>query len=113
MTQAQRSELDRAIDRATAHGIEVVAKGHRKQDNTRIYCTTSNSEQDRWHVVTVLGTRLMCDCKSHVICAHRGAVHMHLVVAAVQREDFAERVRQAAEHETSGRRGPAAFSLMK
>jgi hypothetical protein len=53
LTQAQASELECAIDRGTAHGIEDVAKGLRKRDNARIYCTTSHGDQSRWHVVTV------------------------------------------------------------
>jgi len=86
MTTTQRKQLDRAIARAMEHGIEVVGHGRRKADSARIYCTTSHSEENRWHIVTLMGSRLVCDCRSRVVCSHRAAVYMHLTVRAAERE---------------------------
>lgn len=62
MTTTQCKQLDRAIARAMEHGIEVVGHGQRKSDNATIYCTTSHSEENCWHIVTLMGSRLECDC---------------------------------------------------
>ncbi len=95
MTDTQANQLVRAINRATEYGIEVVAKGRRKVDNAKIYCTTSHSDPDRWHVVAIVGKRLVCDCKSAVICTHRAAVHMDLAVEAAKRTHHADMVERA------------------
>ena len=106
MTAAQRTELDKAIDRACKAGLEVVAKGYRKADGAKIYAVPSQSEANRWHIVTLLGNRLLCDCQSRVVCAHRGAVHMELVVEADRRQQLAEDVEAALrdEREATSRR---------
>jgi hypothetical protein len=119
MTHEQASELERRITRATPFGIEVVGKGFRRSDHAKIYCTTSHSEPDRWHVVTLLGKRLVCGCKAHSYCMHKASVHMFLLTQAARREAFAEEVREAAEREESERRERsmprqrAAFSMLK
>jgi hypothetical protein len=119
MTHEQASELERAITRATALSIEVVGKGYRRSDRAKIYCTTSHSEPDRWHVVTLLGKRLVCDCKAHTYCTHKASVHMFSLTQAARREAFAEEVREAAEREerkrreTSMPRSRAAFASLK
>src|SRR5260370_28434752 len=103
MTIKQRSELDEAIERATAHGVEVCGQGRMKANNERVYVVPSQRDQTRWHLVRLVGgRRLVCDCEAAQhgrICVHRAAVHMHLVVAAAAREAAAERVTSALEQE--------------
>jgi hypothetical protein len=62
MTDRERCDLERAIDRAGRLRLEVVGHGHRKADNARIYCVPSASEPGRWHIVVRQGSRLVCDC---------------------------------------------------
>jgi hypothetical protein len=98
MTVRQRTELDAAIERATEAGLEVVAHGYRKSNpNIKIYCVPSQSEANRWHVVSLYGSHLVCDCKSRVICAHRAAVHMELVVEAAKQAMHAAEIERAFE----------------
>src|SRR5258706_1323616 len=103
MTTKQATELQAAIDRATEHGIEVVGHGHRKADGAKIYCTTSQSEANRWHIVALVGNRLTCDCHSRVLCSHRAAVHMYLVVQLAERAARAEEIEDELEIETRDR----------
>src|SRR5262245_29195130 len=100
MTAKQATELDKAIDRATEYGIEVVAHGHRKGDSARVFCTTSRSDPDRWHTVVLVGKRLVCDCRARCICTHRAAVHMELVVEAARRERENARILAVLEEES-------------
>jgi hypothetical protein len=98
MTTKQRTELDRAIERAMAAGLEVVAHGYRKSNpSIKIYCVPSQTEANRWHVVSLYGSHLVCDCKSRVICAHRAAVHMELVVEAAKQAMHAAEIERAFE----------------
>jgi hypothetical protein len=98
MTTKQRTELDRAIERAMAAGLEVVAHGYRKSNpSIKIYCVPSQTEANRWHVVSLYGSHLVCDCKSRVICAHRAAVHMGLVVEAAKQAMHAAEIERAFE----------------
>src|SRR5258706_400363 len=98
MTVKQQTELEAAIERASAAGLEVVAHGHRKaHPNVRIFCVPSLSEPDRWHVISLYGAHLVCDCRSRVICAHRAAVHMELVVEAAHRAQHAAEIEAAFE----------------
>ncbi len=120
MTQAQATQLDSAIDRALEHGIEVMAHGHAKQNNARIWCTNSHSQPDRWHVVMLVNNRrLVCDCKSTKICAHRAAVHMELVNEAAKQREHAAAIEAAMEEEARVRdsaalvRSNAAISIFK
>jgi hypothetical protein len=103
MTTKQATELQAAIDRATEHGIEVVGHGHRKSDRARIYCTTSQSEANRWHIVALVGNRLTCDCHSRKLCSHRAAVHMELVVQLAERAARAEEIEDELEIEARDR----------
>ena len=80
MSTEQRSELDRAIERAQRDGIVILARGTRKSDGARIWGVSSKSSHDyRLHQVVQVGGRLLCDCPSRVICKHRGLVHADLV----------------------------------
>jgi hypothetical protein len=98
MTIKQRTELDAAIERATAAGLEDVAHGYRKSNpNIKIYCVPSQTEENRWHVISLYGSHLVCDCKSRVICAHRAAVHMELVVEAAKQAMHAAEIEATFE----------------
>ncbi len=100
MTTKQRTELDAAIERATAAGLEVVAHGYRKaKPSVRIYCVPSQTEANRWHVISLYGSHLVCDCRSRVICAHRAAVHMELVVEAAKQAMHAAEIEAAFERD--------------
>src|SRR5258708_13217646 len=94
MTIKQRSELDEAIERATAHGVEVCGQGRMKANNERVYVVPSQRDQTHWHLVRLVGgRRLVCDCAASQrgrICVHRAPVHIHLVLQAAGREAAAE-----------------------
>jgi hypothetical protein len=79
----------------------VVGHGHRKSDGAKIYCTTSHREANRWHIVALVGNRLTCDCHSRVLCSHRAAVHMYLVVQLAERAARAEEIECELEAERS------------
>jgi hypothetical protein len=82
MTATQRSQLDKAIARAAARGIVLVGRGYRRSDHAPVFATTSGAGPlAGGHIVAVVDGRLVCDCKSRVICAHRGLVHQALVAA--------------------------------
>jgi hypothetical protein len=106
MTTKQRGELDEAIERAMAAGVEVCGHGRMKANNERVYVVPSQRDRTHWHLVRLVGSRrLVCDCEASQrsrICVHRAAVHMHLVVAAAVREAAAERVTSALEQEARG-----------
>lgn len=99
MTRAQRTELDRAVEKACKAGLEVMGTGHRKSDGAKIFAVPSQSQPNRFHIVTLVGNRLICDCRSRVICCHRGAVHMEMVVQADRRRRLAEEVEAALREE--------------
>lgn len=108
MTTREATELERAIERATAAGLIVLAQGRFKADNRRFWLVPSQSEPERTHVVLQFGRRLVCDCKATVLCAHKGAVHMHLVVEAEKLRTFSDQVEsglreEAFEHEDHAR----------
>jgi len=72
--------------------------GYRKSNpGIKIYCVPSQTEANRWHVVSLYGSHLVCDCKSRVICAHRAAVHMELVVEAAKQAMHAAEIEGAFE----------------
>ncbi len=104
MTTEQRSELDRAIERARRDGIVILARGIRKSDGARIWGVTSKSSHDhRLHQVVEVEHRLICDCPSRVICKHRGLVHLDLAgeLAALKVAEVAQARLQAARHDTA------------
>src|SRR5258707_9944924 len=83
MTSQQYSELEQAILRAQRDGIVILARGTRKSDGARVWGVTGKSTHDyRLHQVVEVGGRLPCDCRSRVICKHRGLVHQALVAEA-------------------------------
>ena len=104
MTIEQRSELDRAIERAQRDGIVILARGTRKSDGARIWGVTSKTSHDhQLHQVVEVEHRLICDCPSRVICKHRGLVHLDLAGehAALKAAEVAEARLQAARRETA------------
>jgi hypothetical protein len=79
MTTALRSELDRAISRAKAAGVEVCGHGHMKVTHDLLFCVASQRDINHWHIVRLVnGSRLACDCPSRVICVLRAAAHLEL-----------------------------------
>jgi len=111
MSITQRSELDRAISRATAAGVEVCGHGHMKVTHDRLFCVASQRDQNHWHIVRLVagsdGSRLVCDCPSRVICVHRAACHMELVVEAARREYAAAQVTASLERDSANDRRDA------
>jgi len=96
----ERSQLERAIERAMKLGVEVMGHGRMKGSHQRVYLVPSQRDPERhWHIVRVAGNRLICDCASRVVCCHRGAVHMHLIVAAAEQEAHAAQISAELEHE--------------
>lgn len=76
MNATEQKHYAKGLTRAADRGIEVVGVGHTR-DGRQVYCTTSGSEQNRWHLVVVEGAHLMCDCKAAQngrYCCHRAAV---------------------------------------
>lgn len=106
MTVREATELDKAIARAESNGIQVIARGRMKSDNSKFFLTNSHST-DGVHVVRLQGARLLCDCKSRVICAHRGATHVYLVNEAARKQRDAEAVVRELEHEANERQASA------
>lgn len=80
MTQAQKTELEKAIERAHRRGIIILARGTRKSDGARVFGVTSQRDPNYLHVVVVLSGRLACDCPARVICTHRAIVYEALTV---------------------------------
>ena|SRR5258705_184780 len=106
MTTTQRTELDAAIERATAAGVEVMGHGHMKANpSERMFLVPSQRDPERhWHIVRLVhGRRLVCSCESRVICVHRAACHMELVVEAAKAEAHAAQVTAALESEAQKR----------
>lgn len=81
MTQTQRSELERAIERAHKYGLFIAARGTRKVDGARVWGVTSHSKQHSYelHQVVQIGQRLECDCAARVYCSHKALVHEDLM----------------------------------
>lgn len=116
MTQMQKNELDKAITRAQAYGIVITGHGRRKSDSARIFCTTSRGNNNHWHIVALVGGRLVCDCAASQygrICVHRAVVHLELVAEAARRRTQDELVTRAMPAEvTSLQKRPAHESAL-
>ncbi len=117
MTSQQRSELDRAIERAQRAGLVILARGMRKSDGARVWGVTSKSSHDyRLHQVVQVGQRLLCDCPAHVLCTHRAVVHLDLARehAATKAAQVGQDRAQVARREASAiSYGSAPFSVWK
>lgn len=79
MTRKQRSQLDKAIERAHAQGIRLVAVLGTPE--CPIYYTTSSAGESHLYKVTrpYGGQELQCSCPATGICKHRAIVHEHLM----------------------------------
>ena len=52
----------------------------------RLFAVASQRNQNHWHLVRLVdGSRLVCDCPSHVICVHRAAAHLELARESAMR----------------------------
>ncbi|SRR5260221_1215748 len=104
MTTKQRTELDAASERATAAGIEVMGHGHMKGTNNRVFLVPSQRDENHWHIVRLVGCRLVCDCEASTrgrICVHRASAHMELTVEAARKEADARVVESELERESA------------
>jgi hypothetical protein len=87
MTSQQRSDLGRALDRATHAGIRIAAHGTRRSDGSQVWGVTSKSQHASGTLHVVLlpigGHALLCDCATRLpaVCMHRALVHQALVDA--------------------------------
>lgn len=109
MTTEQRTELDKAIERAQRDGIVILARGIRKSDGCRVWGVSSKSTHDyRLHQVVEVNHRLLCDCLTRApsICKHRGLVHLDLAAehaarnaAQVGENRMAAEARQMARYQ--------------
>lgn len=93
MTQHQRSELDKAIERAHREGLVIVARGVVKGSGLRLFWVAPLDDLAHQRCVQVTGQRLTCECPARVVCKHRGLIHETL-----ERE---ERARQAEIERTN------------
>ena len=57
-----RDDYERALERAKKLGVEICARGWRRDDGSRVIGVTSASEDGRVHLVTVRDLSLECDC---------------------------------------------------
>ena len=106
MTAIERNDLDRAIARAQAAGLQIGARGVRKSDQARVWGVTSRSRHNHaLHAVVLIGNRLVCDCATRLpaICQHRALVHLDLAgeLAALKAAEVAQARLQATRHDTA------------
>lgn len=125
---------------ATKHVIEIVGHGKVRKTGQPVYAATSASEPGRVHLIVWTPVGWECDCAAFrfrrgASCSHVRALSARLAdelrrreaeVAAAKigpddtftltakgRAALAEWRKEKEVRETSSRRGPAAFSLMK
>lgn len=87
MTVEQRTELEKAIERAVRKGVHIVGRGVAKS-GTKYFIvsgyTAQRNHDHTLHYVRIEGQRLCCDCAADhyqrhgVICTHRAVVHLEL-----------------------------------
>jgi len=97
MTSKRQSELQRALDRAYAAGLDITGQGRMRNGN-RFFLVPSATEPGRTHIVTSDTQHLHCDCEAGVherICTHRALAHEYLVHEAAKRAAQAEEVQLA------------------
>ena len=88
------SQLERAVDRATAIGLEPVGQG-RTRDGSRFCIVPSQTERGKLYVVRLDGKRLSCNCLARVVCTHVASVVMELAASAARRAEWAADVEEA------------------
>jgi hypothetical protein len=95
-----KNALERACQRAQAAGLVVVGRGFRKRDYALVWMVPSQSEANRWHMVTEIEGQLECDCHAGQygrLCIHRAVVYLDLTAEA---QTFAARRQAQAQAET-------------
>jgi hypothetical protein len=129
MTQQQATALARALERAHTNGLQVRGHGTVKLDGARFLAIDSATLPNVWHIVVIREGHLECDCEASKhgrLCQHRALAHEMLcaereAVLASERWSLTEKGAVAlAEHraqqekrESTMRRQPAAFSILK
>jgi hypothetical protein len=109
MTVEQRSELEKAIERAERKGVHIVGRGALKS-GTRYFIVSGYTAQcnhdHTLHYVRIEGLRLVCDCtadhyqRNGVICTHRAVCHVELareLAAAKAAQVLAAKMAEARE----------------
>lgn len=98
-----QGEYERALERAKKLGVEICARGWRRDDGSRVIGVTSASEDGRVHLVTVRDLSLECDClgfQNDRFCMHRAVARQLLLSERYQRSnariEAAERALHAA-----------------
>lgn len=97
MTSQQHAEMQRALDRAYAAGLDITGQGRLRNGN-RFFVVPSATDPSRSHIVTSDGTRLHCDCTAGAfdkICQHRALAHEYLVHESAKRAADDEQVQLA------------------
>lgn len=100
MNATQQTQYAKAIARAADRGVQVAGKGTAKNGAT-VYAVTSGSDANRWHLVTVNGSQLECDCTAAQhgrYCCHRAIVSARIERERAEAEAVAEAERIARDH---------------
>jgi hypothetical protein len=101
MNSRQQQAYARGLEMVKRDALTVVAHGTLKSTGAAVYAVPSRSEANRWHLVTVHGLALTCDCHAahyNRYCAHRAAVRCRLEIEAAVRRDTRERAIEQAFH---------------
>src|SRR5262245_19370226 len=104
MTSTQQQQYERALAIAMRDALTVVAHGTVKSTGAAVHAVPSRSEANHWHLVTVQGLHLTCDCHAARYgryCAHRAAVRARLLLEAQVRRDTHEREIERALHDAA------------
>lgn len=103
--QTLQAQYTRAAAIAQRDALTVVAHGTRKGDGAAVYAVPSRSRgANCWHLVTVQGLNLVCDCTAARFgryCGHRAAVRARLELEAEVRRDAREREAERALHQAA------------
>lgn len=96
-----QSEYEKALERATKNGVEICARGWRRDDGSRVIGVTSASEDGRVHLVTVRDLILECDCQAFAhgrFCTHRAVARQLLLSERYQRSNARIEAAERAFH---------------
>ena len=114
MMATQQARYERAAAIAKRDSLQVVAHGTRKSDGSAVYAVPSRTEANRWHLVTVQGLNLLCDCAAARFgryCAHRAATRARLKLEAEVRRDARERELERGFHAAARELAAATLAL--
>jgi translation elongation factor EF-Ts len=104
MNQTQRDQLEKAYLRAEKSGVHITGKGSRKSDGATIYTVSSKSQPNTWHLVTVAGAHLICDCPARTLCMHRAVVYVRLLAERQVEQERVAREEQEQEQDATQER---------